>query len=357
MKYGLWIALFALAGCAGEKAPKTDAPAAPTKTTADTPTQAQPDKTPAAKKSVVVYSGRSAVLMEPLFEQFTQATGIEIKARYDKSTQVLAERLATEGAQTDADLFLAQDSGFLGALAKAGHLRPLPAASLARVGDHAKGKDGLWLGTSGRLRVLVYSPQRVKPEELPNSLADLTDPKWKKRIGWAPSNGSFQAHVSALRQIWGEQKTSQFLKDVAANEPTVYPKNSPQVKAVSNGEIDIGWVNHYYLHKLKAANPDLKAANHSFPNKGDAGNVMMISGVAISRHAKNVATAEQLVAFLVSKTAQTYFKDKVFEYPTVSDVSPPAAVSGLLENLSPVKQEALSDVGPTLTMLRELGLQ
>ncbi len=352
MKHGLWIALLALAGCAGEKTHATDEAQ-----TATTPAAETPAPKPVAKQTVVVYSGRSAVLMEPLFQQFTKTTGIEIKARYDKSTQVLAERLATEGAQTDADLFLAQDSGFLGALAKAGHLRPLPKAALDRVGAHAKAKDGLWLGTSGRLRVLVYSPERVKPEELPKSLADLADPKWKKRLGWAPGNGSFQAHVSALRQIWGDDKTSAFLKGVAANEPTVYPKNSPQVKAVSNGEIDIGWVNHYYLHKLKAANPGLKAANHSFPTKGDAGNVMMISGVAIPRHAKRVDTAETLVNFLVSKAAQTYFKEKVYEYPTVGDVAPPAAVSGLLENLSPVSQEALSDVGPTLTLLRELGLQ
>ncbi len=353
MKHGLMIGLLALASCTGGEAPPAETPPE----SAPAPSAPPARETAPTKQTVVVYSGRSAVLMEPLFARFTKATGVEVKARFDKSTQVLAERLATEGAQTEADVFLAQDSGYLGALAKAGHLRALPADALARAVPHAKGAGGLWVGTSGRLRVLVYSPERVKPEELPQRLADLADPKWKKRLGWAPGNSSFQAHVSALRSAWGEEKTRAFLSQVAALEPTVYPKNSPQVRAVSNGEIDIGWVNHYYLHKLRATNPDLKAANHSFPTKGDAGNVMMISGVAISRHAKRVAAAETLVRFLLSKEAQTYFADKVYEYPTVADVAPPAQVAGAAGNLSTVSQEALADVGPTLKLLRELGLQ
>jgi len=350
MKYRLWVGLLALAACTGGEAPPAD--------TAREPAPApSASSATAAKMRVVVYSGRSAVLMEPLFARFTKATGVEVKTRFDKSTQVLAERLATEGAQTEADVFLAQDSGYLGALAKAGHLRALPADVLARVGPHAKGAGGLWVGTSGRLRVLVYSPERVKPHDLPRRLVDLADPKWKKRLGWAPGNASFQAHVSALRNTWGEEKTRAFLSNVAALEPTVYPKNSPQVNAVSNGEIDIGWVNHYYLHKLKATNPHLKAANHSFPTKGDAGNVMMISGVAISRHAKRVHAAETLVRFLLSKEAQSYFAEKVYEYPTVTDVAPSAQMAGTTENLCTVSQEALADVGPTLKLLRELGLQ
>ncbi|MEC7381982.1 MAG: extracellular solute-binding protein, partial [Cyanobacteriota bacterium] len=202
--------------------------------------------------SLVVYSGRGAVLVGPLLEIFTQETGVQVDVRYEKSTQTLANRIATEGAQTKADVFFAQDSGWLGALAMAGHLQPLPQSTLEKVSSHNRDASGHWVGTSGRARVLVYSPERVKVDELPKTLAELPGVVAKGRFGWAPGNGSYQAHLSALRHLWGEQKTRAWLTELKAIEPLVYPKNSPQVKGVSNGEIDIGWVNHYYLHKLRA---------------------------------------------------------------------------------------------------------
>ena len=165
------------------------------------------------------------------------------------------------------------------------------------------------LVTSGRARVLVYDPSTVKPEALPKSLKDLANPKWKNQLDKI-GNASFQAHISALRHLWGEAETAQWLKDMIALEPKTYPKNSPQVKGVSNGEIQIGWVNHYYLHKLKAANPELKAANYSFTEAGDAGNLMMLSGIAITTHSKKKAAAQKLINFSSSENSQTHFTTK-----------------------------------------------
>ncbi len=306
---------------------------------------------------LVIYSGRSAGLVEPLLKIFEEKTGVKVKTRFDKSTANLANRIATEGTQTEADVFFAQDSGYLGALARAGHLDNISNESLERVDTSRRENAGRWVATSGRARVLVYSPDRVKAEELPQKLEELSDPKWKGRLGWAPSNSSYQAHVSALRKIWGEEKTKSWLKGIAALKPTVYPKNSPQVKAVSNGEIDVGWVNHYYLHKLKAANPKLKAANHSFNEIGDAGNLMMLSGVAILKHSKNKPAAQRFVSFLLSKEAQTYFAQKVYEYPTVSGVATHPNVPSISTLSASVDQEALADVAGTIKLLRELGLQ
>ena len=306
-------------------------------------------------QSLTVYSGRGAVLVEPLFEAFTKASGITVEVRYDKSTGALAERLATEGKESPADVFFAQDSGYLGALAERGFLKPIAKATMERADKRFRPESGAWVPVSGRARVLVYSPERVKAEELPTSLADLTKPAFKGRIGWAPSNASYQAHVSALRSIWGEEKTKAWLAGVKANEPTVYPKNSPQVKAVSSGEIDLGWVNHYYLHKLKAANPALKAQNHSFA-AGDAGNLMMLSGAGITAHTTKLAAAEKLVAFLLSDEAQTYFASKVFEYPVRGAIKTHPDVPPLSERLVQVKQAALTDVTGTVALLRSLDL-
>ena len=312
-------------------------------------------KASGAATKLTVYSGRGAVLVEPLFEAFTKASGIQVEVRYDKSTGALAERLATEGKESPADVFFAQDSGYLGALAERGFLKAIPSATMARADEKFRPQSGQWVPVSGRARVLVYSPERVAAESLPSTLEELTKPMWKGRLGWAPSNSSYQAHVSALRSLWGEEKTKAWLAGIKANEPTVYPKNSPQVKAVSSGEIDIGWVNHYYLHKLKAANPDLKAANHSF-KAGDAGNVMMLSGAGITTHTKKSAAAEKLVAFLLSDEAQTYFATKVFEYPVRSAIKRHPDVPPLTERLVQVKQAALTDVSGTVALLRSLGL-
>jgi len=307
--------------------------------------------------ALVVYSGRGAVLVGPLLEIFTKETGIQVDVRYEKSTQTLANRIATEGAQTKADVFFAQDSGWLGALAMAGHLQPLPQNTLEKVSAHNRDASGHWVGTSGRARVLVYSPDRVKVDDLPKTLAELPGVVAKGRFGWAPGNGSYQAHLSALRHLWGEEKTRAWLTELKAIEPLVYPKNSPQVKAVSNGEIDIGWVNHYYLHKLRAANPELSAANYSFPIAGDAGNLMMLSGVAIVSHSNNKQAAEKLVDFLLGKTAQSYFATKTFEYPTIAGIALHEDVPPIDDKMVRADQSHLTDLSGTLTMLRELGLQ
>ena len=126
----------------------------------------------------------------------------------------------------------------------------LPRASQCGSGSFFQDAKGLWIGTSGRLRTLVYDSNQLDEAALPKSLKELADPKWKGMLGWAPSNSSFQAHVSALRHIWGEEETQTWLEGVQANAPAVYPKNSPQVKAADAGQLKIGWVNHYYLHKL-----------------------------------------------------------------------------------------------------------
>jgi iron(III) transport system substrate-binding protein len=322
-----------------------------------TPTNPDAEVVTENNRSLTVYSGRGAVLVDPLFALFTEETGIKVNVRYDKSTETLANRIATEGSETEADVFLAQDSGYLGALAQKSLLIVLPESTTSQIDEAYRTKDAHWVATSGRARVLVYSPERVTENELPKSLSELADAKFKGRLGWAPQNSSFQAHVSALRSLWGDEKTADWLQAVQALEPTVYPKNSPQVQAVSNGEIDIGWVNHYYLHKLKAADPSLAAANYSFSELGDAGNLMMLSGAGILTHSDDPELALQLVSFLVSEKAQLYFTEKVYEYPTRAGIAHHPDVPELSDRLVTVDQQVLTDIGPTLALLRELGLQ
>ena len=246
----------------------------------------------------------------------------------------------------------------MGALSAKGLLAALPQETLTKVPQTNQDKLGRWVATSGRARVLVYDPKTVTPAELPKSLSQLGDSKWKGKLGWAPGNASFQAHISALRHLWGEEETKKWMQSVMQNaEPKVYPKNSPQVRGVSNGEIQVGWVNHYYLHKLKSANPELSAANYSFTDEKDAGNLMMLSGVGIVAASDAPAEALKFVDFLLAPEQQAYFTNKVFEYPVREGVALNPALPDLRGKLVTIEQTHLADLEPTLQLLRDLNLQ
>ena len=309
---------------------------------------------PAAQETVTVYSGRSESMVGALFERAEKELGLKIDVQYG-GTPELTTRLLTEGDASPADIFFAQDSGHLGALAKTGRLAELDASLLDGVGEAFRDPSSRWVGTSGRLRVLVYDPARTSPDDMPKSLRDLADPAWKGRLGWAPSNGSFQAHVSYLRSAWGDEETRAWLEGLKANAPKVFPKNSPQVAAVNDGALEIGWVNHYYLHRVDPNGR--KAANWSFPAEDDAGNVMMVAGMGRLSHSDSVDASDKLMAWFTSQPIQEVFAQTNKEYPARQGVPTHADVTPLDKvDLAAVDQASLTDLGPTRAMLKELEL-
>jgi iron(III) transport system substrate-binding protein len=310
----------------------------------------------AAAAPLVVYSGRSETLIGPVLKKFQEKTGIQLDVRYNK-TAALATQVLAEGKETPADVMLFQESGYLEVLSKAKLLQQLDTKLLKQVSPHFQDQNGYWIGTSGRARVLVYNTNNVKKEELPKSLKDLTEHKWQGRMGWAPENASFQAHVSALQHLWNQNKTETWLKAVKAQNPVTYANNAAQVKAVASGEIAAAWVNHYYLHQLKQQDPSLTAANYHFQTPHDAGNILMIAGAAIHKESKNTEQAKQLLNYLVSEPTQTYFAQETFEYPTRTGIPAHKDVTPINQlNLAPVKQSWLADIGPTVSLLQKLGI-
>ena len=216
--------------------------------TTEKPTQQKKEAT-VKIEAIRVYSGRSEALVGDLFAMAEKELGMSIKVEYGKTDEMVT-RMLTEGDQSPVDVIFAQDAGHLGALSNRDMLAPLPESLYSGIHKEYQDDNKRWLATSGRLRVLVYNSDKIAQDDLPKSLYELSDPKWKGRLGWAPSNGSFLSHLSGIRHVWGEEKTEQWIQGVVANKPGVYPKNSPQVKAVDEGSLEIGWVNHYYLHKL-----------------------------------------------------------------------------------------------------------
>lgn len=266
---------------------------------------------------LVVYSGRSETLIDNIIRQFAEATGIEVEVRYANTGQ-LAATLLEEGSNSPADLFFAQDPGGLGAVE--GMLSDLPSDILEQVPEWASSPDGKWVGISGRARAVVYNSERLTEADLPDDMFGFTDPAWKDRIGWAPTNASFQAMVTAMRSEWGEERTREWLQGIQANDPKVYPKNTPQVAAAASGEIDVGFVNHYYLFRFLAEEGEDFPARNYYPRAGGPGSIVMVAGAGILSSAENEANAKRFLQFMLSPVAQQYFAAQTFEYPLVEGV-------------------------------------
>lgn len=306
-------------------------------------------------ESLTVYSGREQELVGALIERFEAETDVEVEIRYGETAE-LAATILEEGSNSPADVFFAQDAGALGLLGAEGRLTPLPDRLLDDVPPTFRSRDGLWVGISGRARTVVYNTERVDPTELPDSILRFTDPRWKGKIGWAPTNASFQAFVTALRALEGDDVARQWLEGVRANEPLAYPKNTPIVQAVIDGEVDVGFVNHYYLLQFLAEDPDAPAANHFLPG-GDPGGLVNVAGVGIVDTTDSREPALRFAAFLLSEESQRYFAEETYEYPLVEGVGAPAALPPLESLEHPeIDLSDLADLRGTLDLLTEVGV-
>ena len=325
----------------------------PTPTTGPTPT-AQVVEVEREPGDLTLYVGRSESLVGPIIEQFGKATGINVQVKYASTTE-LAATLQEEGDRSPADVFFAQDPGGLGAVEDM--FVRVPDSTLNLVPEWARSPDGRWVGISGRARTVVYNPETMTEADLPDDIWDFVDPEWKGRIGWAPTNASFQTMVTAMRVLWGEDKTREWLEGVQANDPTIYPKNTPQVAAVAAGEIDVGLVNHYYLFRFLAEEGDSFPARNYHPRAGGPGAVVMVAGAGILSSGENRENAERFLEFMLSQVAQQYFAGQTFEYPLVEGVNTDRLLVPFEEiNQPSVPLKDLADLEGTVKLLRETGV-
>jgi iron(III) transport system substrate-binding protein len=279
--------------------------------------------------SLVIYSGRSEELVAPLIENFESSTGVDAEVRYADSGELAATLLA-EGDETEADVFFAQDPASLGAVADL--MAKLPESTLGLIDARYRDEAGRWVGTSGRVRVVVRNTESDVPP--PQTIDDTTGPEWAGQLGVAPTNGSFLAFISAMILERGEDGTRRWLEALAANDPVEFDGNAPIVEATDNGELSGGLVNHYYLLRLRAEGAGESSENWFIP-AGDVGSLVMPAGAAVTAGTDNPETAQELVDFLLAEDAQTYFATETFEYPLVDGVPPPEGTPALAEIDSP----------------------
>jgi iron(III) transport system substrate-binding protein len=274
-----------------------------------------------SRDALTIYSGRTQNLIGPLLERFNKETGIAIDVKYGDSAE-LALLLDEEGDRTPADVFLSQSPGATGFLAGKGRLGQVDASLLDKVDPRFRNRDGHWVGLSGRQRVLVFNSELVAEADLPDSVLDLAGDRFAGKVAVAPSNGSFQDFVTAMRQLDGEDAASRWLQAMAANKPRTYANNNAIVEAVSRGEVEMGLVNHYYNYRFRQENPETPSRNHSFAD-GDVGALVIPATATVLAGSDQTDEATRFIDFLLSPEAQRYFSDQTFEYPLVKGV--PAA--------------------------------
>jgi iron(III) transport system substrate-binding protein len=290
-----------------------------------------------------------------LWELFEQETGVKVLAR-GGNLDDLADQIIEQGADSPADVFYAPLSDALGLLSAAGRLATLTDEQLNRVPGAYRSPDGAWVGTSGRAHVVLYNTDKLSEDDLPDSILGFTDPAWRGRIGWDPTNRSLQQAITALRQLEGEDATRAWLEGVQANTPAVFTGVPPIINAVAAGKIiEVGFGNSFYLNEQHAEGDATNVAAKYYP--GDPGGLIGLAGVGIIKGTDNQAAANAFVDFLLSPTAQQYFAEVSLEIPFLEGVEPPEGTPTADQLTVPgLDVRQLEDLDSTRDLLREVGI-
>lgn len=282
---------------------------------------AQPPDSGEIAGRLVIYSGRSEPLIQPVIDAFrAQHPNVEVLLKSGSNSQ-LANALLEEKANPQADLFITTEIFTIQAMAKEGVLQSYRPAATNRLPAEALGDNDLWVGLTRRARVIMYNTDLVSPEEAPKSIFDLTDPKWKGQVAAAGStNGGMQAQIAVLEKAIGAEKTEAWLRGLIANDVTFFGGHTDVRKAVGAGEFKIGLVNHYYYY-LQAA--EGSPVGIIFPDQGEGqiGLISNLTAAGVVNGAKNPAAAGAFVDFLLSPEGQKLFAEANYEYPVLPGIA------------------------------------
>lgn len=331
---GLLVVALALAACAPVQAPASES--ANTTTAAST----------SGANELVIYTSRAESLFNPVVEAFNQAhSEIKVTVLTGKGGE-LGARLLEEKANPQADLFINSDVMAIVDLANQGLFAPNDSATIAALPATQRAADGSWTALTLRLRVIMYNKDLVPEADLPQSVFDLTDPKWQGQVGATDSTSDAMiAHVAALIKLVGEEKATAFVKGLVDNGTQFFGGHTDIRKAVGNGELKLGFVNHYYYHLSRTEGAPVGIV---YPDQADLGMLVNSTNAGIIQGAKHADAAKLFIDFLLSPEGQKIFAEKNFEYPLLADVA-------LAEGVDPLADLKLAEIN--LTELYELRQQ
>jgi len=313
-----------------------------------TPMSAMPD----LEGELTVYSGRHEFLVgdlvssiESLYDDFS------ITVRYGSSSDMV-NQIVTEGSGTQADVFYSVNAGSLGSLSDAGMARSLSTDLTDLVGNEFHTEN--WIGTSGRARSVPYNTDALSESELPDSIMEYPDVD--ADFGWAPTYGSCQAFVTAMRLLEGDEATRQWIEGMLDQGLETYPDEFVVNQAIADGEIDAGFTNHYYLQRVLDGTPDAPIAT-AF-TAGDAGATFNVAGAAVVDGTDDATLAENFVRHLLSAEAQAYFAVETFEYPLAPNVDPVGDLPRIDElDVPEVDLAKLADTSGTIDLMEDAGVE
>lgn len=345
----LSVLALALAACQpATSQPPVSVTEQPTAVSTETPIQGE----------LVVYSGRAEALIQPVIDAF-QAKYPQVKVLLKSgSNSALANALIEEQANPQADVFITTEVFTIQSLAQKGIFQSYLPKGAENLPNDLIGPGQTWIGLTRRARVIMYNADLVKPEELPASIFDLTDPKWKGQIAAAGStNGSMQAQIAVMRQLLGDEVTTEWLKGLIANEVTFFGSHTDVRKAVGAGEFKLGLVNHYYYHLQKAEGSNVGVI---YPDQGEGqiGLITNATAAAIVKGSDNLAAAQAFLDFLISPEGQKLFAEANYEYPILPGVALREGVLPL-ENFRLAKVDLLAataDLDATFRLIEAIGL-
>ncbi|MGL4317861.1 MAG: extracellular solute-binding protein [Pseudomonas sp.] len=279
-----------------------------------------------AAEEVVVYSSRIDELIKPVFDAYTAKTGVNIKFITDKEAPLM-QRIKAEGDNGVADLLITVDAGNLWQAEQMGILQPFTSPTIdANIPPQYRSSAHAWTGLSLRARTIVYSTDRVQPGEL-STYEALADSNWEGRLCLRTSKKVYNQSLTAtLIETHGAAKAEQIIQGWVNNLATdVFADDNAVILAVDAGQCDVGIVNTYYYGRLHQANPQLRAKLF-WPNQGDRGVHVNLSGVGLARHAPHPEAAKKLVEWMTTAEAQSLFADINQEFPANPAVKPSVEV-------------------------------
>jgi iron(III) transport system substrate-binding protein len=312
---------------------------------------------PPLEGELTLYSGRGEALVGELLSFVEERyADLSIRTRYNSAAE-LVNQIQTEGQNSPADVFFSVNAGSLGALKDAGRTRALPDEVLSFVPEAFRDPDGQWVGTSGRARTLPYNTDQYAASDIPESIYDVPETEaFRDNVGWAPTYSSFQAFVTAMRILQGDERTREWLEAMLDLGVTEYSDEFLVSQAVADGEIGLGFANHYYIQRVLAGRREAPIAT-AF-TKGDAGSMFNVAGACSLDTAEDPDLAANFVRHLLSAEAQDYFARTTFEYPLVPEIDPIGRLPGI-DELNPPEEldlTALSDLEGTIDLLRDVGV-
>lgn len=263
----------------------------------------------------------------------------------------------SRAGESPADVFWSIDAGSLGAVADAGYTSRLPEDVLTMVGDEFRDSDGNWIGTSGRARAIPYNTDRFSSEDIPDNVMEFPKTEaFQNSFGWAPSYGAFQAFITAMRLLEGDERTREWLNAMQQINVTSYPDEFILSNSVADGEVGAGFANHYYALRVQNARPDAPLALAFTRN--DAGALVNVAGAEVISSTESPETASNFIRHLLSSEAQEFFATVSFAYPLIPGVEPVGDIPPIDElNPPDLDLSRLSKLQPTLELMREAGLR